>query len=131
MGDKRKSAYPYRLECRVDPVLYHKLQGILAQSSEGNMSNLLRKILGEKRIRMVYRSESLDQLMEKLASLEIQVQRIGININQITREYHQSNGIASKMLKVIKVESALESLNKNLTDFKKEAKPLLDKWLQE
>lgn len=80
---------------------------------------------------MVYRNESLDQLMEKLSTLEIQVQRIGVNINQITRDYHQSKSIASKMLKVMKIEAALRSLNSNLSEFKKEAKPIIDKWLQE
>lgn len=131
MERSRKSVYPYRLECRVEAGLYHKLQAILAQSAEKNMSNLLRKILEQRKIKMVYRNESLDQLMEKLSTLEIQVQRIGVNINQITRDYHQSKSIASKMLKVMKIEAALRSLNSNLSEFKKEAKPIIDKWLQE
>lgn len=131
MKRSRKSVYPYRLECRVEAGLYHKLQAILAQSAEKNMSNLLRKILEQRKIKMVYRNESLDQLMEKLSTLEIQVQRIGVNINQITRDYHQSKSIASKMLKVMKIEAALRSLNSNLSEFKVEAKPIIDKWLQE
>ena len=52
------------------------------------MSELVRHILNNRPVTLLHRDKSLDLLVEELAAIRKELRSIGININQITRQFH-------------------------------------------
>lgn len=73
---------------RISAEKYQELSGLLEQSRCRSMSELLRKILDNRKVIV----ENVDQgsrlLLEELALIRKEIQAIGVNINQATRAIH-------------------------------------------
>src|SRR5580658_2562616 len=89
MRDKRKNRprnLPHFLSTAVDDPTYLKLRGLLDQNPGNDMSNLIRTILTDRPVRVFTRDTTYDNLLDELARIRTEIRRIGVNINQVTRQ---------------------------------------------
>lgn len=52
------------------------------------MSSLIRDILHNRKVKIVVKDVTFDNIMEELARLRTEIRAIGVNINQITRHFN-------------------------------------------
>jgi hypothetical protein len=89
MRDKRKNRprnLPHFLTTAVNDATWLKLRGLLDQNPGNDMSNLIRTILTDRPVRIFTRDETYDNLLDELARIRTEIRRIGVNINQVTRQ---------------------------------------------
>lgn len=78
----------HHLQTKVTTAKYNHLCALLNQTTDKDMSGLIRDILHNRVIKTVTHDQSLDMLMEELAALRAEIKAIGVNINQITRFFN-------------------------------------------
>jgi hypothetical protein len=88
----------HRIYTRVNDQKMQELQSILGKTPKMGMSDLLRDILHNRKIKFYVRDETLDNVMEELARLRTEIRAIGVNINQITRHFNTYPAPQQKLL---------------------------------
>ena len=83
--DRRLS---YRLTTHVNEKKYLELRQLLLQSPKMDMSMLIRHILENRKVRIYVHDETLDRWLEELSRVRAEIRAIGVNINQITKQFH-------------------------------------------
>lgn len=78
----------HEIKTRVNDAKFVQLSELLNKSECRNMSELVRHILHNRPVVLLHRDKSLDLLMEELAGIRKELRSIGININQITRQFN-------------------------------------------
>ena len=134
MGRKR-AADDRRLRFRVVTYVngrkYQELQSLLQQNAKMDMSTLVRYILENRQVRIYVHDETLDHWMEELSHLRTEIKAIGVNINQITRNF---NTYPDMLRKVANASSAFEQYRKlqpQIEGIWEVLKKLNEKWLSE
>ena len=73
---------------RVNEKTFSRLQDLLKNQPNKDVSTLVRDILNNRPIKLVTYDRSLDIVMEELSALRSEIRAIGININQIARLFN-------------------------------------------
>ncbi|WP_188938306.1 plasmid mobilization protein [Puia dinghuensis] len=73
---------------RIDDTKYNELKTLLDGNEPNAMSRLLRDILYNEPVTVYAKDPSLDIVMEELGRLRAEIKAIGVNINQITRQFN-------------------------------------------
>jgi len=99
MGERRsRERLEHRIFCRVDTAKFRELKQLQLRSDCRTLSELLRRILTDKKVRVIHVDGSLDAVMERLSAIRGELQHIGVNINQITRNFHQQKDDRAKII---------------------------------
>lgn len=86
---KRSVNYPVRKTIRFSQTEILKLDELLESSAYcQTISELVRDILFKRKLTVNSRNKSLDQLRFELGMLRTELNKIGVNINQITHHFH-------------------------------------------
>ncbi|RAI86786.1 plasmid mobilization protein [Algoriphagus yeomjeoni] len=86
---KRTVHYPVRKTIRFKSEEVEKLEGLLKKSAYcQTISELVRAMLFKRRLTINSRNESFDQVQNELGILRNELNKIGVNINQITHYFH-------------------------------------------
>jgi ABC-type transporter Mla subunit MlaD len=134
MGRKKmndQEVLKHEVKTRVSKPTFEKLQKLLGQKPNAEMSSLVRDILENRRIKLFTYDQSLDKVMEELSALRVQIKAIGININQITRQF---NTYSEERKKEFYAKIALEryiSLDTKIDQTLEIITKLSEKWLSE
>ena len=128
---KRKSKYPHRIVGRISESKYSYLTGLLAQSNGLTMSELIRNILENRPIKLRYQNVALDQVMHQLALIYAEIHRIGVNVNQFAKEFHQSNQSIQKFLLGNKLIDHQQKILHEIEKLKPILSELQQQWLSE
>jgi len=73
---------------RINQAKYQELKRLADMTKDETISGLVRDIINNRPIQVYTHDETMDLLMEELASLRGQIRAIGVNINQITRLFN-------------------------------------------
>jgi hypothetical protein len=73
---------------RISQAKYEELKRLADSTKDETISGLVRDIIHSRPIQVYTHDETMDLLMEELASLRGQIKAIGVNINQITRFFN-------------------------------------------
>jgi len=73
---------------RINQAKYQELKRLADMTKDETISGLVRDIINNRPIQVFTHDETMDLLMEELASLRGQIRAIGVNINQITRLFN-------------------------------------------
>ncbi|WP_339753410.1 hypothetical protein [Algoriphagus aquimarinus] len=95
---KKKSNGMVQVQARISPNRYEYLTDLLAKSPGSTLSEILRDILENKPVKLRYQNVALEEFMHQLSEIYSEIHRIGVNLNQVTKEYHQSNQPIQKFL---------------------------------
>lgn len=90
---KRTVNYAIRKTIRFTQSEAARLESMLSKSAYcQTLSELVRDILFKRKLTINTRSESLDQLRFELGTVRSELNKIGVNINQITHYFHMQGG---------------------------------------
>jgi hypothetical protein len=73
---------------RINQAKYQELKRLADMTKDETISGLVHDIIHNRLIQVYTHDETMDLLMEELASLRGQIRAIGVNINQITRLFN-------------------------------------------
>ncbi len=134
MGRKKATdtdVLSFKVHARLKPEKYHALNELLKQTRYGSMSELIRRILEDRKVRIVTYDASLDTVMESLCAIEKDLKAIGVNINQITRQFNSSTSESARILQSLQVSSEYKKVGDKVDAIQNLISKLVSKWLQE
>lgn len=88
MAREKSEKLACKVFARVSKTKYEELNKLLEHSSCRTLSALIRNILLERKIIVQTKDATLDKTMEQLSAIRKELHAIGININQITRQFN-------------------------------------------
>ncbi|MFD2873241.1 hypothetical protein ACFS5N_12220 [Mucilaginibacter ximonensis] len=131
MGRQNEERLDYKIFTRVGKTKFDEMTSLLNNSNRRTMSALLRDVLEHEKIVINTRDTTLDKAMEELSGIRKELLAIGVNINQVTRRFHQAGtldeqlALSQNVLKEFSLTSAkIETLFKLIDQ-------LSEKWLPE
>ncbi|QDH81235.1 hypothetical protein FKX85_20255 [Echinicola soli] len=66
---------------------YRELLGLLSKSTNLSMSALIRQILSNKPITCRTHDQTYDLVMERMSSIQMEIQEIGVNVDQVVHDF--------------------------------------------
>jgi len=78
----------HQLCTRVGNEKYQELQKLLAGNPGNDMSRMLRDILHNREIKVLTVDKTIHELLDELRKIRSELRAIGVNINQITRQFN-------------------------------------------
>jgi hypothetical protein len=91
---------------------YEKFKAMLHSTNCQNVSELIRRIVLKDKIYFYYVDGTLDIPVEELCTLRRDINCIGININQVTAEFHKAESPAGKLAAALRIESQYREVGK-------------------
>ena len=86
---KRSVNYPIRKTIRFSPAEVGELESLLKRSAYcQTISELMRAMLFKRKLTINTRNESLEKVLVELGLLRNELNKIGVNINQVTHYFH-------------------------------------------
>lgn len=93
---KGKDGLKHLVYTRINDAKYAELKQLVIQSKTETISSIVRKIIYDRKLKVYKHDESVDLLLEELASLRGEIKAIGININQITKYFNTYHEMKKK-----------------------------------
>jgi len=124
-------ALQYELKTRVNEARYQALQEMLKKSTLHSMSELIRDILDNKPVRVLIHDDSLEQYMESLSSVQKELRSIGVNVNQITKQFNASDDLKHKQFYASQVAEQYHEVGIRVDQLLSIVGEIAKKWLQE
>ncbi|MCX2680964.1 hypothetical protein OOZ15_13505 [Galbibacter sp. EGI 63066] len=107
MAKQKTIKYENRLTIRLTRAEKKQLEKLLAKNAfNRNMSELLREMIFSKEITVKTYDASLVELMEKLSGIKKELRAIGVNINQVTRYFHNTRDPGKKRFYARRIAAA-------------------------
>lgn len=95
------------------------------------MSAVIRTVLEGKPILVKTVPSETEDCFELLSQIYFELHKIGVNVNQVTKEFHQANQSISKFLLGKKLVQFQELLESEFRKIEVILSKLQDKWLSE
>lgn len=116
---------------RVNVEVYERLSSLVKQSDCHSVGELARRILSKEKIAVYSVDRSMDPFMEELSFIRRELNAIGNNINQITRDFHSTDNATQKAISAIKVADQYKAVGLKVDRLLTIISSLSTKWLQE
>jgi hypothetical protein len=124
-----KEILKYEIKTRVNEARFSQLTKMLESSECQNMSELVRHILNNRPVTLLHRDKSLDLLIEELTSIRKELRSIGININQITRQFNTYPEKEQKIFYALGVSEQYQLVGKKVDQLLNTISKLSEQWL--
>ena len=98
---------------RITETTFNKLEKMRVESGSASMAEVIRRILSNRKIKLLHQDNSLNAPMEEMALIRKELKAIGININQITRTFNQDKAENHRAFYVMKVQKRQSLSGKN------------------
>lgn len=115
---------------RLSVEVYDKLEKQRQSTNCQTVAELARRILSKEKIIFYHKDASMDAHLELLAGIEKELNAIGVNINQITRYFNQTENASQKTFKALKVADEYKKVGSQVDQLMKIVSELSKKWLQ-
>lgn len=130
---KRKTNVEIRraVSTRISQKMYDELQKMLGSSTLNSMSELIRHILANQKVVHEYYDATLDKVMLELSENRKDIQAIGVNINQVTKRFHNQKWPEAMLVNAREIAGLYQLVDlrmQKLFDFMTE---IAQKWLPE
>ncbi|WP_289029266.1 plasmid mobilization relaxosome protein MobC [uncultured Algoriphagus sp.] len=127
----KNKGFPRRVEGRISESRFQELKAILDRDPSLSMSELIRRILQGQPIRIQVQERGLSNIMERLISVESELKKIGVNLNQVVKAFHGNYSSIQKFLLAKKLLDFRKSLEIELKKMEDILGKLQVKWLSE
>lgn len=95
---KRTVNYPIRKTIRFTPTEVEKLEILLKRNVYcQTVSELVREVLFKRKLTINTRNESLEKVLVELGLLRNELNKIGVNINQVTHYFHMQADLKERV----------------------------------
>lgn len=135
MGGRKKNPEREKLltevvRTRISGKAYERLNSILQKSNCRTICQLARKILSSERIIVYNTDNSLEAPIQQLILIREELRSIGVNINQITHQFHLADSRQQKMFHALKVGEEYAKVGEKVEELVKMVAELGQQWLQ-
>lgn len=100
---KASDALDKVITLRVSASFFNQLEEKRKKTNCQNVSEMVRAILYKEKIIFYYTDATLNSTALELAGIRKELNQIGININQITRFFHETDSINQKTFDALKI----------------------------
>ncbi|EOR96306.1 hypothetical protein ADIARSV_0541 [Arcticibacter svalbardensis MN12-7] len=121
-------SFPVRTRVREE--VFKRLEKMSRESNCRSVGELVRKILSQENITVFHKDASMNGPMEQLILLHREIKAIGVNINQVTRQFHQSPEELQKLFYASKISRQYELADVKMNLLLSLISQLSKKWLQ-
>jgi hypothetical protein len=115
---------------RVNDKVYKRLQSILSSSNCHTIGELARKILSNERIVTYHTDKSLEAPVQQLIQIREELRAIGVNVNQITHQFHKADSRQQRMVHALEVSEEYAKVGEKVEVLIKMVAELGQRWLQ-
>jgi len=115
---------------RITETTFNKLEKMRVESGSASMAEVIRRILSNRKIKLLHQDNSLNAPMEEMALIRKELKAIGININQITRTFNQDKAETHRAFHVMKVADLYKNVDERVEKLLVIISQLAEKWLQ-
>lgn len=129
MGRTESEILKHEIKTRVNDAKFSQLNDMLKKSECRNMSELVRHIINNRPVTLLHRDKSLDLLIEELAAIRKELKSIGININQITHQFHIYSEKERKLFYALGVAEKYQLVGDKVEQLYKIISKLSEQWL--
>src|ERR1700743_1108977 len=116
---------------RVNTEKYQELMNILSYPPHYGMSDLVRRIIENRRIKIFTSDPALDPILDELKGIREKIKQTGITINQHTRSFNSHAALPSKEFHAKLAFIQYASLGKQYDRLLEIIEPLAKRWLTE
>lgn len=131
MRKGNKGKLEHKVFSRLASERYDELNAMLKSSRHRTMSSLIRDILMNRKILIETYDPSLDKVMEELCGIRKELQAIGININQVTRRFHNEKLPGEQMNSALEIAKLYQQTDLKVSELFSVIAKLSEKWLPE
>jgi hypothetical protein len=114
---------------RVTKATAERLEKLRAFSDCHSIGELARRILSGSTITVFHKDASMDGVMEQLVIIRRELNAIGVNMNQVTRSYHQSRDEHTKAFYALKLAAQYQEAATRINLLLSLISQLSKKWL--
>lgn len=125
---KRKS---HVLSVRLTTDEYHKLKELRDRTPNYSSGELVRRILSNRPVRVRIADTRYDPIMEELAVLRRELRSIGVNINQVTRNFNEDKAGPRKIYHYEKIGQLYRDADLRMQKLLALISALAERWLRE
>jgi hypothetical protein len=115
---------------RLSPKEYEQVQKKCQKSTPYKLSEYVRRMVLSKPLKVYYRNQSLDELMNELIGLRKELNSIGNNFNQAVKKLHSLSQIPEFRTWLLTWEVEKQTLLSKVEEIKKRMGKMEDIWLQ-
>lgn len=120
----------YQVNTRVNEKQFMALQDLLKNSCHDTMGDLVRSILEDNEVRIKTIDQSSFAILKELASIKVELHAIGVNVNQITKAFHQSSTETQKIVESLKVADKYKEVIAYVKNLERVISELTHRWSQ-
>ncbi|MFB9843912.1 plasmid mobilization relaxosome protein MobC [Mucilaginibacter ginsenosidivorans] len=115
---------------RVTKATYDKLENIRSKSDCRTIPEVARRIINLEKIIFFNKDASMDAPMEILISIQKELKAIGVNINQVTRNFNSMTGERQRWYQIKRAAQYYSQVDTKVSLLLTMISQLAKKWLQ-
>ncbi|MDB5141416.1 MAG: mobC [Mucilaginibacter sp.] len=115
---------------RVTKATWDKLENIRSKSDCQTIPEVVRRIIGREKIIFFHKDASMDAPMEILIGIQKELKAIGVNINQITRNFNSMAGERQRWYQIKRAAQYYNQVDTKVNLLLTLISQLAKKWLQ-
>jgi hypothetical protein len=115
---------------RVTKATWDKLENIRSKSDCRTIPEVARRIIDREKIIFFHKDASMDAPMEVLISIQKELKAIGVNINQVTRNFNNMAGERERWYQVKRAAQYYSQVDTKVSLLLTLISQLAKKWLQ-
>jgi hypothetical protein len=129
MNEQEKRSKEW-ISIRVKPEEYNKIYKFYQETTCRKLSEYIRKILLKKPIKVNYRDQSAEDLLEMMNQLKNELNAVGNNFNQSIKKLHGLNTIAEIKVWIMINEPLKQTVLKKIEEIRIHMKQIFEQWSQ-
>lgn len=130
VSKKNKELLPHIIPIRLSGAKFSEFKSLLASSRCRSMSELLRKILDNRKITIETRDITFQDITEELGQIRKEIHAIGVNINQVTRHFHCEKLPEQRLLQLMEITRLYQQTDLKVTELFTLIAKLSELWSQ-
>lgn len=115
---------------RVGENVYNRLNSFIGNSDCHSIGEVARRILSREKILCLHRDNTVDMVVEELASIRKELNAIGVNINQVVHHFHIVETAEQRMFQALKVAHQYDKVGEKVERLLEMVSGISKKWLQ-
>ncbi len=127
----REDLLSHPITVRITETEFTKLNKFVTEGSCSNIGDAVRAVLNHGKVTLYHKDISLNGPMEQLAGIRKELKAIGVNINQITRQFNSTSDGNQKMFHTLKVSEQYKKVDEKVNQLLELVSKIAVKWLQE
>lgn len=115
---------------RLTEEVYNRLSTLMKNSDCRSIGELTRRILSGEAITLFHKDAAFDEPAEKLMLIYRELKAIGVNMNQVTRHFHQANTNHQKAFQAYQLAQLYKQADVKIMMVLNLISKLSEQWLQ-